>query len=190
MGWFATILSGLFGGGRNIIAETAGAFRPNAEAASARDGAFQQAALAQMAAEFQGGSGWFNGLVDGLNRLPRPLLAFGCIGLLTSAMTDPVWFASRMQGLTLVPDPLWTLLGAIIAFYFGARELSHFRAGSMRKEAARILEQAPAVAQNIRTLEALRANSPGVADPGRDAGVALASVEPDANPALDELRQA
>ncbi|MHA1127862.1 MAG: 3TM-type holin, partial [Alphaproteobacteria bacterium] len=33
----------------------------------------------------------------------------------------------RMQGLAYIPDPLWWLLGAIVSFYFGAREMHHFR---------------------------------------------------------------
>ena len=32
-----------------------------------------------------------------------------------------------MQNLNLVPEPLWWLLGAIISFYFGAREAHYFR---------------------------------------------------------------
>ena len=42
-------------------------------------------------------------------------------------MVDPVAFASRMVGLNAVPEPLWWLLGAIVAFYFGARETYYFR---------------------------------------------------------------
>tara|TARA_B110000902_G_scaffold114341_1_gene134546 strand:+ start:28 stop:369 length:342 start_codon:yes stop_codon:yes gene_type:complete len=59
--------------------------------------------------------------IDGLNRLPRPMLALGTIGLFVSAMADPVWFAERMVGVTAVPEPLWWLMGAIVSFYFGAR---------------------------------------------------------------------
>jgi Holin of 3TMs, for gene-transfer release len=65
--------------------------------------------------------------VNGLNRLPRPALAFGTIGLFVYAMVDPVAFAQRMVGLNAVPEPLWWLLGAIVAFYFGARETHYFR---------------------------------------------------------------
>ena len=36
-------------------------------------------------------------------------------------MIDPIWFASRMEGVALVPEPLWWLMGAIVSFYFGAR---------------------------------------------------------------------
>ena len=32
-----------------------------------------------------------------------------------------------MQGLALVPEPLWWLMGAVVSFYFGARELHHVR---------------------------------------------------------------
>jgi hypothetical protein len=43
-------------------------------------------------------------------------------------MGDPAGFSVRMQGLALVPEPLWWLLGAIVSFYFGARELHYQRA--------------------------------------------------------------
>ena len=91
-------------------------------------------AEAQMAALRQLGEGyqhpalsWFDRLVNGLNRLPRPFLAFGTLGLFTYAMVDPEAFARRMVGLNAVPEPLWWLLGAIVAFYFGARETHYFR---------------------------------------------------------------
>ena len=42
-------------------------------------------------------------------------------------MIDPEAFAKRMVGLNAVPEPLWWLLGAIVAFYFGARETHYFR---------------------------------------------------------------
>ena len=88
----------------------------------------QMAALRQLGAEYENPSlGWFDRLVNGINRLPRPLLAFGTIGLFVYAMTDPVEFAQRMVGLNAVPEPLWWLLGAVVAFYFGARETHYFR---------------------------------------------------------------
>jgi hypothetical protein len=88
----------------------------------------QMAALEQLGEEYQHPSlGWFDRLVNGLNRLPRPMLAFGTLGLFTYAMVDPEAFAFRMVGLNAVPEPLWWLLGAIVAFYFGARETYYFR---------------------------------------------------------------
>ena len=59
--------------------------------------------------------------MDALNRVPRPAMALGTLGLFVAAMVDPVWFAARMAGIALVPEPLWWLLAAIVSFYFGAR---------------------------------------------------------------------
>ena len=88
----------------------------------------QAAALEQFGDEFSKAStSGFDRLVNGLNRLPRPLLAFGTIGLFVYAMIDPPDFALRMVGLNAVPEPLWWLLGAVVAFYFGARETHYFR---------------------------------------------------------------
>lgn len=88
----------------------------------------QMAALRQLGAEYENPpDGWFDRMVNGLNRLPRPLLAFGTIGLFVYAMTDPEAFAFRMVGLNAVPEPLWWLLGAVVAFYFGSRETHYFR---------------------------------------------------------------
>lgn len=188
MGWLRALLGAAFGGGRNVIAETAEVFRPNAEAADRRGAEAQQAALAQMAAEFGGLQGPWGRFVDGLNRLPRPAMAFGCIFLFASAMRDPIWFAERMQGLALVPEPLWTLMGAIVAFYFGARELHKFRGASMQKEVARIITQTPAVVRNIANLRALRHDSPGAADPGPDAQLTLAALGPSGNAAVNDWR--
>lgn len=84
-------------------------------------------ALAAASEEYRhAGTSRFDRFVNGLNRLPRPLMALGTIGLFAFAMADPVAFAARMAGLAEVPEPLWWLLGAIVGFYFGAREL-HYR---------------------------------------------------------------
>lgn len=86
-------------------------------------------AQSQFSQEFdRPGRGWFDEFVNGLNRLPRPAMALGTLGLFVFAMVDPVAFAARMTGLGVVPDPLWWLMGAVVSFYFGARELHHVRA--------------------------------------------------------------
>ncbi|MEM9199554.1 MAG: holin family protein [Pseudomonadota bacterium] len=125
------ILSWLFGGGvREItggVKDVAEVFRVNAEAEAERAHLEEVDARAQFAAEFRAEPGMFNRLMDAVNRLPRPALALGCLGLFVYAMSDPVGFAARMQGLQLVPEPLWWLLGAIVSFYFGARELQYLR---------------------------------------------------------------
>lgn len=85
-------------------------------------------AITQLGQEFQTPrTGAFDGFVNGLNRLPRPLLALGTMGLFIYAMVEPAGFGVRMQGLQQVPEPLWWLLGAIVGFYFGAREAHYLR---------------------------------------------------------------
>lgn len=128
MGLIGNALSMLFGGNRNVIVETAEVFRENSEAAGAREAQIRAAAMAQFGQEFRQQRGWFDQLIDGLNRLPRPALAYGTLGLFVAAMVDPVWFASRMQGIELVPEPLWWLMGAVVSFYFGARHQAHTQA--------------------------------------------------------------
>ncbi len=88
----------------------------------------QMEALQQLGEEYgHPALGLFDRIVNGLNRLPRPFLAFGTLGLFIFAMIEPEAFARRMVGLNAVPEPLWWLLGAIVAFYFGARETYYFR---------------------------------------------------------------
>ena len=103
-------------------------FTPNAtKRMEAAEEAYLKA-LAAHGAEFQyARDGGFDRFVNGLNRLPRPLLAFGTLGLFAHAMVDPEGFARRMVGLDAVPEPLWWLLAAVVGFYFGAREAHYLR---------------------------------------------------------------
>jgi hypothetical protein len=103
-------------------------FTPSATRRMELSAEAQMAALQQLGEEYQHPAlSWFDRMVNGLNRLPRPCLAFGTLGLFSYAMVDPEAFAQRMVGLNAVPEPLWWLLGAIVAFYFGARETHYFR---------------------------------------------------------------
>ena len=128
------LMSRVLGNGRAVRAVGAAAtdiaevFRPNATRRMELSAEAQRAALAAQGDEFQyARAGLFDRLVNGINRLPRPMLAFGTLGLFVFAMTDPEAFSDRMAGLTAVPEPLWWLLGAIVSFYFGAREMYYFR---------------------------------------------------------------
>jgi len=154
MGMIERVFSLLFGGG-NVIRETAEVFRENAENAAVREADRQSEALKQFASEFLfERKGWFDRFMDGINRLPRPALALGTLGLFISAMTDPAWFAARMQGLALVPEPLWWLLGVIVSFYFGARHQA--KSHAFQKSLAATMARAPQVTRNIEALEATR----------------------------------
>jgi hypothetical protein len=176
MGIIEMLFGTLFGSGRNVVKETAEVFRVNAEADAARSAAYNHAALSQFAAEFQHARrSPFDRFIDAVNRIPRPAMALGVLGLMVAAMTDPIWFASRMQGIALVPEPLWWLLGAIVSFYFGARHQA--KGQDFQRSIAATMAAAPEVTRNISSLEALQAGS------------TASKPETGANPALRDWRQ-
>lgn len=121
---------GATGAARQVGAAVTGVaevFVGNRAEREAGEAAQRVAVLEQYTAEFAGvRASRFDAFMNGLNRLPRPLLVIGTLGLFAYAMAAPAGFSVRMQGLALVPEPLWWLLGAIVSFYFGAREL-HYR---------------------------------------------------------------
>lgn len=166
MGLISTVLNTIFGGGRNVVAETAQVFRENAENAAIREVDRHDAALSQYAAEFRCPRSPFDTVIDGINRLPRPMLAFGTIGLFVSAMVDPLWFSERMQGLALVPEALWWLMGAIVSFYFGARH--QLKGQQFQRDLAETLSRMPVTVQTPLPV--------------------LTPHEDDPNPALDDWR--
>ncbi|WP_419740178.1 3TM-type holin [Ruegeria sp.] len=143
---FLRILSGLFGGTRNVATEVIETFRPNAESSAQRAADAKAAALAQFAAEFASPpAGAFDRVVNALNRLPRPVMALGTIALFAFAMWDPQGFAIRMTALELVPDNLWIILGMIMSFYFGARTFEKMRRSRPPKDVARTLKTMAAI---------------------------------------------
>ncbi len=186
MGLIEGLFGWLFGGGLKDVRQTVETFRPNAEAEAQRVAEYRAAALDQFDAEFRQQRGLFDRIIDGLNRLPRPAMALGVLFLIGSAMVDPVWFASRMQGLALVPEPLWWLLGAIVSFYFGARH--QVKAQAFQASLAETLARTPQVVRNIDAIRALRADTPGVADVGADAGLALGVIGPGENRAVADWK--
>lgn len=188
MGLISSVMGLLFGGNRNVVRETAELFRENSEAGAQRSHGIQKQAMTQFGAEFaQPTQGAFDRFMDGLNRLPRPALALGTLGLFVSAMVDPLWFAARMQGIALVPEPLWWLLGVIVSFYFGARHQAKMQ--GLQRDLASSVARAPEVIGNISALQLLRSDDPNAADPGPDASVNLAAVQPEGNPALAHWRK-
>ena len=190
MGLIGNAFNLLFGGGRNVIVDTAEVFRVNAEAGDKRASELQSAALEQMAREFQPQqNGWFDRLVDGLNRLPRPVMALGTIALFISAMSNPVWFSERMQGISLVPEPMWWLLGVVVSFYFGARHQA--KGQEFQRSLAETMARTPQVVRNIEHLRSLDPSQPQIAHSGTDSTLEIAATETEDNPALAawKLRQ-
>ncbi|MGI1661272.1 holin family protein [Palleronia sp. KMU-117] len=190
MGLIERVLALLFGGG--ALKETVEIFRENAEARAVRAATLSDAALRQFASEFaHPRPGPFDRVIDGLNRVPRPALALGTLGLFVAAMVDPIWFAERMQGIALVPEPLWWLMGAIVSFYFGARHQT--KGQEFQRSIAATMLRTPEVARNIAALRALDAGAGGL--PGGTVGDEVGGVPvdeaPDLGPnrALDEWRR-
>lgn len=188
----ASIVRAIFGGdGGNIVRDTVEVFRPNAEKEAQRTADYQAASLQQFGKEFaHARKGWFDRFIDGLNRLPRPFMAVGVLALFVAAMFDPIWFAERMVGVALIPEPMWWLLGAIVSFYFGARHQAKgqsFQASIARTISAgaalKSLKEVPDDAPEAHT-------TPKTADTHTDADLEAATlkVDTDGNAALEDWR--
>ncbi|MDA9274654.1 holin family protein [bacterium] len=188
MGVIERMFQLMFGGGGNMVRDTVEVFRENAEAGSQRGAQVQMQAMREYGQEFAiPRQGWFDRFMDGVNRLPRPALALGTLGLFVAAMIDALWFSQRMQGIALVPEPMWWLLGVIVSFYFGARH--QVKSQKFQREIVGTMAHVPQVMRNIKALKELRAESVGVADSGPDVRLSVASIAPDANAALDAWRK-
>jgi hypothetical protein len=188
MGLIERIFGIVFGGDRNVVKDTIEVFRENAESGAVRSAEVQGQAMMQYGAEYAvARQGWFDRFMDGLNRLPRPALALGTLALFISAMVNPLWFSERMQGIALVPEPLWWLLGVIVSFYFGARH--QVKAQNFQREIVGTMARVPQVLENIKTIRELRADAVKAADTGEDAQLTLASVTPEDNAALEDWRR-
>ena len=177
----------IFGSNRNLIKDTVEVFRANAEEDAERLQKLRVQAIEQFGLEFDSkNDGWFNRAMDGVNRIPRPALAIGTLALFIAAMVDPIWFAARMQGIALVPEPLWWLLGVIVSFYFGARH--QIKNQQFQKSIAQSVAMTPKVASNIEALRKLSSDTPGVAGTRGDARLNHLSLQPEANLALEDWR--
>lgn len=183
----ANIWGLLFGGNRNVLRETVEIFRENSESSARRESEARSAALAQFSTEFrQNSRGRFDQVMDGVNRLPRPMLALGACGLFAAAMGDPVWFSARMQGLTQVPEPLWWLLGVVVSFYFGARH--QVKAHEFQRQMAVAAARLPQPKENVAPNPNETGQSVLAAATGTHAAQTLEVVEAEANPALEDWR--
>ncbi|KEJ89488.1 holin family protein [Sulfitobacter donghicola] len=183
MGLIERVLGVVFDGDRNVVRDTVEVFRENAEAGAGRSAVVQGQAMEQYGSEFQAPvKGGFDRFMDGVNRLPRPALALGTLGLFVSAMVAPLWFAQRMQGIALVPDPLWWLLGVIVSFYFGARH--QVKSQEFQRSIVDSIHNVPKVVENIEMIGKMRSDSIGAADTGSDARLNAQAVKADENAAL------
>ena len=100
------------------------------------------AVTAEAASQQRENRTWWDSLVDGLNRLPRPLGFFAVLGLMVWAPIDPIQFSMVMKAYELVPEWLALIFGQVILLFFGGRMISgmSFKSKSA-KETAEILGQ-------------------------------------------------
>ena len=100
------------------------------------------------------GRTWFDVLVDALNRLPRPLLAFEAIALLHWAVLDPPGFAAAMTAFALVPEWLALVIAQIVLLYFGGRMLDKWP----RKMKGPTPKEVKEVVENIEELKRIKSD--------------------------------
>jgi hypothetical protein len=91
----------------------------------------QMAVYNQFAAEFGHSKTWWDSLIDGLNRLPRPFMTFGVFALFIWCARDPVAFTVYATALQAMPPQGWTILGIVIAFWFGSKVPKDFAKGKL-----------------------------------------------------------
>ena len=98
MGLIEKLMGFVFGGGVQATVEV---FRENSEKSAVRAEVLQQTALNQFATEFRSPRFGFDSFIDGVNRLPRSAMAFGCWTSLSRKWSIPfglpiAWRAYRL----------------------------------------------------------------------------------------------
>lgn len=176
-------MSAVSGALRPVPAQIAGFALPPAQIAGFADPPAQTAGVRNIHPNAPPGR--FDRIVNALNRLPRPLLAMGTLALFGYAMADPPGFVVRMQALAAIPEPMWWLLGAVVAFYFGAREAHHLRHDAMCKRAHEPATAAATLAPPSDCAHAPSLAVPSAATPAPSRQPRVSDID---NPALAEWR--
>lgn len=114
------------------------------------------ASLNQFSAEFHARQKrtWWDSFVDGLNRLPRPLLTIAVLGFFVLAPLDPIRFLEIAKAYELMPPGYWALLSVIIGFYFGGRMQLKSQDMAIKKNAVVAAKELVAMKKEFRQLEA------------------------------------
>ena len=85
----------------------------------------------QFSNEFGHAKTWWDSLINGINRLPRPFMTFGVIYMFYYCINDPEGFKEAMMALKEMPKEGWYLMGMIAGFWFGGKLPSDF--GKLKK---------------------------------------------------------
>ena len=182
MSWWS-VIPGLFGPAKELVE----VFKPNAESEARRGhaerlalSAQDLASLQQFATAFQprAKSTWWDTFIDGLNRLPRPLITLSVGAFFVLAPLDPLRFAQVARSYELMPDGFWALLSIIVAFYFGGRM-------RLKRQDMAVKGGALAVAQEVLAIQrAARApdQAPGAEPAARERDDASRAPSPPLEP--------
>lgn len=156
MGWLSS-LGSVFKGGK----EVAEVFVENKENKGQRkheevmaDVDRDLASLQQFSKEFhdrQNRTRW-DSFVDGLNRLPRPLITIAILSFFVLAPLNPTKFLEIAQAYNLMPEGYWTLLSVIIGFYFGGRMQIKMQDMAVKKDAVQAAKNLVAMRKSFRQL--------------------------------------
>lgn len=156
MAWW-NFITDIFTGGK----EVAEVFVENRENRSQRtheqemaDIERDRASLEQFSSEFHNRTSrtWWDSLVDGLNRLPRPLLTIAVLSFFVLAPIDPERFLIIAKSFELMPPGYWALLSVIIGFYFGGRMQLKSQDMTIRKDAVAAARDLIAMKKEFRQL--------------------------------------
>jgi len=123
MKWLSWITGGTLGAVTETAERVSGIWMPNSEKGAQRSHVSDMAVLEQFSKEFRdmkARTGW-DSLVDGLNRLPRPLMALAIVAMFVLAPVDPVRFHQIALAYEAMPEGFWLLLSVIVSFYFGGK---------------------------------------------------------------------
>lgn len=157
MGWFGA-LGGILKGGK----EVAEVFVENKENKGERkheevmaDVGRDLASLQQFSAEFheRRKRTWWDSFVDGLNRLPRPLITIAVLSFFILAPLDPIRFTLIAKAYEPIPPGYWALLSVIIGFYFGGRMQIKSQDMVVKKDAMKAAQELVAMRKEFRQLE-------------------------------------
>jgi hypothetical protein len=187
MGLMTSLQRLLTGGGLVGVKDLVEVFTANAEAASQRGDDLQADVLRQFAAEFHQRSNrtrW-DSFVDGLNRLPRPLLALAVPSPLVLTPLYPLRMGEAYTAWALIPSWYGYLIVTVISFFFIGRNQA--KNLDFQRDAAGVFASTQAFLSTRRELRALN----GEAEAGSAAPAAQAApelLEIDDNPALDAWR--
>jgi len=155
---FFNWIGGFFKSGKEIVE----VFKPNAEKSAQRlhdedmaSSNYDSAVLQQFAKEFQNKANrsWWDSFVDGLNRLPRPLITFGVLSFFVFAPIYPQKFIEVAAVYEKIPSGYWALLSIIVGFYFGGRMQIKSHDMAIKDGSIKAAKDLIAIRNNLRSLE-------------------------------------